>query len=208
MIFWLNRRVKASVREQRKHEGRMASRLNEVLSSIALVQAFGRQGHEEDRFRREIEANYASGMRSTRSTERHRQGHRGGQRAAGTAITVMLGAREVLAGRLSPGELLVFVSYVAALYKPVRDLGRLAAKFSRASVSAQRVSQILDIAPDIADDPDALDLRQPAGEIVFEDVSFGYAEDPAGAGPAEPAHRRRRAGGAGGGRRGPASPPW
>jgi len=176
VIFLLNRRVKASVREQRKHEGRMASRLNEVLSSIALVQAFGRHGYEEDRFRREIEANYRSGMRNTRVTGAIVKAI-AVVSAAGTALTVLLGAREVLAGRLTPGELLVIVSYVTSLYKPVRDLGRLSTKFSRAAVSAQRVSDILDLEPDIADAPDALDLTRPAGEIVFEDVSFGYAAE-------------------------------
>ncbi len=174
VIFLLNRRVKASVRVQRKHEGQMASRLNEVLSSIALVQAFGRHTYEEDRFRGEVEANYQSGMRTTRTT--------GAMvraiaviSAAGTALTVLLGAREVLAGRLTPGELLIFITYVTSLYKPVRDLARLSAKFSRASVSAQRVAEILDIEPDIADAPDALELKNPAGEIVFENVSFGYS---------------------------------
>jgi len=87
---------------------------------------------------------------------------------------VLLGAHEVLVGRLTPGELLVFITYVTSLYKPVRDLGRLSAKFSRATVSAQRVAEILDHEPDIADAPDALELKRPAGEIVFENVSFGY----------------------------------
>ncbi|WP_144289791.1 ABC transporter ATP-binding protein [Ideonella sp. A 288] len=176
VIFWLNRRVKASAREQRRHEGRMTSRLNEVLSSIALVQAFGRQTYEEDRFRREIEDNYESGMRSTRTSGAIVKAI-AVVSAAGTAITVLLGAREVLAARLTPGELLVFITYVSSLYKPVRDLGRLAAKFSRASVSAQRVSDILDIEPDIADDLDALELSKPAGEIVFDQVSFGYSAE-------------------------------
>ena len=152
----------------------MTSRLNEVLSSIALVQAFGRQGFEEDRFRSEIEANYDSGMRSTRSAGAIVKAI-AVVSAAGTALTVLLGAREVLAGRLTPGELLVFVTYVTSLYKPVRDLGRLATKFSRAGVSAQRVAEILDLEPDIADAPDALELARPSGEIVFENVSFGYA---------------------------------
>jgi len=63
---------------------------------------------------------------------------------------------------------------VTSLYKPVRDLGRLSTKFSRAAVSAQRVAEILEIEPDSEDDPDALELRKPAGEIVFDDVSFAY----------------------------------
>ncbi len=176
VIYVLGRRVKAAVREQRKHEGRMASRLNEVLGSIALVQAFGRGGDEEDRFKREIEANYASGMKSARTSGAIVKAI-AVISAGGTALTVLLGAREVLAGRLTPGELLIFVGYVGALYKPVKDLGRQSARFARASVSAKRVAEILDIEPDRADAPDALVLEQPAGEIVFENVSFGY--DPA-----------------------------
>jgi len=173
VMYLLHRRIKAAAREQRKHEGRMASRLNEVLSHIALVQAFGRHEAEEERFRREIAANYESGMKSARVNGAIVRAI-AVVSAAGTAITVLLGAREVLAGRLTPGELLVFVSYVAALYKPVRDLGRLAGKFSRASISAERVAQVLDIAPDAEDAPDAIELTHTLGEIAFEDVSFEY----------------------------------
>jgi ATP-binding cassette, subfamily B, bacterial len=176
VIFLLNRRVKAAAREQRRNEGRMASRLNEVLSQIALVQAFGRHEEEEERFRREIEANYDSGMKSTR-TQGAIVKAIAVISAAGTAITVLLGAREVLALRLTPGELLVFITYVAALYKPVRDLGRLAGKFSRAAVSAERVAQILDIEPDADDEPGAVELTHTLGEITFENVSFGYSAD-------------------------------
>jgi ATP-binding cassette, subfamily B, bacterial len=175
VIYVLNRRVKLSAREQRKYEGRMTSRLNEVLSSIALVQAFGRESYEDGRFQREIEDNHASGMRSTRATGAVVKAI-AVISAAGTAITVLLGAREVLAGRLSPGELLIFVAYVSSLYKPVRDMGKLSARFSRAAVSAQRVDEILRLQPDIEDAPDALDLHDPAGEIVFERVSFHYAD--------------------------------
>ena len=174
VIGVLNRRVKASARDQRRHEGRMTSRLNEVLSSIALVQAFGRQSFEEGRFESEIEANYASGVRSARTAGAIAKviavvG------AAGTALTVLLGAQQVLSRQLTPGELLIFLAYVANLYKPVRDLGKLSGKLSRASVSAQRINEILATEPEVADAPDAIALDRPAGEIVFEDVCFGYA---------------------------------
>ena len=174
VIFLLNKRIKASVRDQRRFEGRMASRLNEVLSSIALVQAFGRQQFEEGRFQAEIEANYSSGIRSARATGAITKAI-AVVSAAGIAITVLVGAQQVLAGQLSPGELLIFLAYVNSLYKPVRDLGRLSGKFSRAAVSAQRVNEILEIEPDIEDAADAIELTRPVGEIVFEDVSFGYA---------------------------------
>ena len=174
-IVWLNRRVKATAREQRRFEGRMTSRLNEVLSSIALVQAFGRQQHEEGRFQTEVQASYESGMRNARSAGAITKAI-AVISAVGTALTVLLGAREVLAGRLTPGELLIFMAYVGSLYKPVRDLGRLSSKFARASVSAQRVAEILDIEPDAEDASDAMVLQRPAGEILFEDVDFAYAD--------------------------------
>jgi len=176
VIYFLNRRVKASVRAQRRHEGAMASRLNEVLSSIALVQAFGRAHYEEERFRQEIEGNFESGIRTARNTGAITRAI-ALVSALGTAITVLVGARQVLAGTLTPGELLIFLAYVTSLYKPVRDLGRLSAKFSRAAVSAQRIGEILAAEPDVEDPPDALELTAPAGEIVFEDVTFGYRPD-------------------------------
>jgi ATP-binding cassette, subfamily B, bacterial len=175
VIYVLNKRVKASARDQRRNEGRMTSRLNEVLSSIALVQAFGRQGFEEARFQAEIEAHYESGIRSARTAGAITKTI-AVVCAAGTSVTVLLGAQQVLAGRLTPGELLIFLAYVGSLFKPVRDLGKLSAKFSRAAVSAQRVGEILETEPEIDDAPDAIDIGRPAGEIVFEDVCFGYAQ--------------------------------
>ncbi len=173
VLHVLNKRVKLSAREQRKHEGRMASRLNEVLSSIAVVQAFGRRGFEEERFRAEIADNYEAGMRSARNTAAITKAI-AVVSALGTAITVLVGAQQVMSGRLTPGELLIFIAYVGSLYKPVRDIGRLSAKFSRAAISAQRVGEILDIEPETSDAADAIELTQPAGEILFEDVSFAY----------------------------------
>ncbi len=173
VIYFLNKRVKASVRAQRRYEGAMTSRLNEVLSSMQLVQAFGRQSFEERRFQEEIEGNFHSGVRTARNTGAITRAIVLVS-AIGTAITVLVGAWQVLEGHLTPGELLIFLAYVQSLYKPVKDLGRLSAKFSRAAVSAARIGEILALEPDAADEPGALEIGRPAGEIVFEDVSFGY----------------------------------
>ncbi len=173
VIYVLNRRVKASVRAQRRYEGAMAARLGEVLSTISLVRAFGREQIEAQRFREEITGNFEAGVRTARSTGAITRaivliG------ALGTAVTVYVGARQVVSGALTPGELLIFMAYVSSLFKPVKDLGRLSAKFSRAAVSAGRISDILSIAPEPDDAPDALTLRQCSGEIVFDNVSFAY----------------------------------
>jgi ATP-binding cassette subfamily B protein len=66
---------------------------------------------------------------------------------------------------------------VGSMYKPVRNLARLSNKYSKATVSAERISEILEVEPEIQDAPDAVDASELAGEVVFEDVSFDYGDD-------------------------------
>jgi len=68
----------------------------------------------------------------------------------------------------------VFVAYIREIYKPVRTMARISARFSKASVSAERISEILEIEPEITDAPDAVEASGLRGEIVFDNVSFGY----------------------------------
>lgn len=173
VLYRLNSSIRNSAREQRKQEGRMASRLNEVLSSIALIRAFGRDGYEESRFQSEIEDNLRSGIRTARATAAVSRSM-ALISALGIAVTVLFGAAQVLDGQLTPGALLVFLAYVSSLYKPLRDLGRLSAKLSRASASMARIEEVLAIEPEADDAPDAIEAAPLSGEIVFEHVSFGY----------------------------------
>jgi ATP-binding cassette, subfamily B, bacterial len=94
--------------------------------------------------------------------------------AAGTAATVLVGAWQVSKGTMTPGELLIFTAYLNTLYKPIRDLGRMSVKFSRAMVSANRIGEILAVEPEIHDAADALEAASLEGDIVFDGVSFGY----------------------------------
>jgi ABC-type multidrug transport system fused ATPase/permease subunit len=176
VLYVLNRKIKKSVRTQRKQEGKIAARINEVLSSIALVQAFGRMEYEEDRFETESSRHLAAGIQTARA------------RAAvtktvalisalGTTGTVLFGAWQVLDGVMTPGDLLIFVAYLKGLYKPVRDLANLSAKFSRAMVSVERISELLSYEPEIRDIPHAIRASRLAGDIRFENVSFGYDKD-------------------------------
>ena len=66
------------------------------------------------------------------------------------------------------------MSYVRSLYKPLRDLGKLSVKFSRARVSANRIAELLGAESDTGDAPDAIDAHNLRGEIEFDNVTFGY----------------------------------
>jgi ATP-binding cassette, subfamily B, bacterial len=175
VLYFLNREIRLSARSQRKHEGKVISRLNEVLSSIALVQAFGREHFEQERFSVESAQSLEAGLKSARAAAAVSKAI-GLSTALGTAGTVLGGAWLALKGRITPGDLLVFVAYINSLYRPIRDLGRIWARFSRARVSAERVSEVFGIEPDIRDFPDAIEAADLTGEIALDHVTFGYEQ--------------------------------
>jgi len=174
-LFHLYRRTKASVKTQKKQESLVASRMSEVLSAIPLVQAFAREDLEVERFDAATAETLRESIRvarleaaATRSSELIT--------ALGTAAAVLFGALQVLRGRMLPGELVLVVSYLTNVYKPIKTLAKLSTDFSKAMASADRISDVLEIEPEIQDRPDAIEVEHLKGEIVFRDVSFDYGD--------------------------------
>lgn len=175
VLAHLNRKIKASVGRQRKQEGKIAARMSEVLGSIGMVQAFARQEFEQNRFELESAQNLAEGINTARTTAAV-------TRmielvcALSTAVTILVGSWQSFKGRMTPGDLLIFVSYLRTLYKPIRDLGKTSIKMSRATVCANRIEEVLAIQPEIQDKEDAILAARLTGDIMFRNVSFGYDE--------------------------------
>src|SRR5437763_4934387 len=145
--------------------------MSEVLQAVPLVQAFARERYEAEQFDAVTQETVRESIRvarleaaATRSSEIIT--------ALGTAAAVLFGAFQVLKGRMLPGDLVLVVGYLTNMYKPIRQLAKLSTDFSKAMASAERVSEILDIEPEIVDLPDALPAKGLRGEIVFRDVSF------------------------------------
>src|SRR5499427_4008613 len=175
-LFYLFRRVKLSVRTQRAQEGRIASRISETLSSVALMKAFGRERYEAELFDAESARTRDESVRAARMEAAAARTVEIIS-AAGKWAVVLFGSLQVLHGRMSPGDVLIFWGYVGKMYKPIRTLSRLSTKFNRASVSAERIGEVLEIDPEIKDAPNAIEARNLRGRIVFEHVSFDYGED-------------------------------
>ena len=97
LLFVLIRKVKATAQKQRKHEGAIASHVNEVLGAISLVQAFGREEHEESRLQKYSDHHVEQGIQTAAHRVCLQNGpRRGGDRNAGT---VLFGGWLVLANR-------------------------------------------------------------------------------------------------------------
>jgi len=174
-LLHLYRKTKASAKKQKRQEGQVASRMSEVLSAIPLVQAFAREKHEEERFDAVTGETLRESIRiarleaaATRSSEIIT--------ALGTAAAVLFGALQVVNGRMLPGELVLVVAYLTNMYKPLKSLAKLSTDFSKAMASADRLSEVLDIEPEIQDRPDAIEAAAFRGEIVFRNVSFDYGD--------------------------------
>lgn len=167
------RTVRASSRRQRHQEGALVSRLSEVLSAVPLVQAFGREAFESERF---ASSSAKSKQESIRTARAEAAAARLVEvaRALGTALMIVLGGAQVLRGRISPGDFLVFSTYIVNLYKPVRVLARVSSRLFKASASADRVREILDAVPEMKDAPNAVVAPVLKGAIAFHDVSFGF----------------------------------
>ncbi len=93
--------------------------------------------------------------------------------SAGAVIVWWIGGREVIAGGLSTGALVAFVSYMWMFYGPIQNISNLFQPLQQAITSGERVLEVMEVEPDIKEAPDAVALDFHGG-ITLKDVSFGY----------------------------------
>jgi ATP-binding cassette subfamily B protein len=166
-------------RTYRQHtvEGEMMALAEQTLSSLPVVQAFGREEHEDQRFRQLSERTLQAYLRAIASQLQFRVGV-GAVTAIGTAVLMGIGGLHVLQGRLSLGSLLVFLSYLVSLYTPLATLAYLSSSFASAAGGARRVLEVLEARDEVRDRPGARPLapvRRGRGRHVrIEGVTFGY----------------------------------
>jgi ATP-binding cassette subfamily B protein/subfamily B ATP-binding cassette protein MsbA len=163
--------------QQQQMEGEVWTVAEHTLTALPLVQAFGREHHEGSRFRGVSGRTIRAYMRSIASQIQFKIGV-DGCIAVGTAAIMVLGGLYVLDGRSSVGTLVVFLSYLTALYAPLVTLAYLSPTFAGAAGSARRVTELLDRKETIREQGGARPLKGAEGRIrghvTMENVVFGY----------------------------------
>lgn len=159
--------------EQQEVEGRLYNLVEQTLSSIPVVQAYTREDENEHVFRACAENNVHA-LVATTTVQMKFKILIELATAVGTAGILWIGGREVLAGHLTVGGILVFLSYLGSLYSPLNQLMFTSSTIQGAAGSAQRVMEILETEHDVADRPGAIALAAVAGHVAFENVSFDY----------------------------------
>ena len=147
--------------------------VQEVLTSIRVVKAFGREDGEQKRFedvskqgiKAKVRLALAEGIFGTIASTAV---------SIGAAAVLFVGVRHVQTGVLTLGELLVVMGYTAQLFKPLRTFTKQMGRLQSSLASVQRSFELLDQEPEVTDAKDALPLRHAMGEIEFHRVSFSY----------------------------------
>lgn len=165
--------IKGAARRQRRKEGKIAMVMGENISAISIVQGFAREAHEEARFAKQNNSSAQAGLQATR-LEAHMDRLVHVILASGTCLVVWYGVTRVQAGAITPGDLLVFTAYLAALYKPVRRLAAMTGRIAKATASGERLLEILELEPEVQEKPDATHAPAFNGVVRFEDLSFRY----------------------------------
>lgn len=167
-------RISRQFRHADEAEGELLTQVQENLSGIRVVRAFGKERHELDKFNKTSDK-YVKNWVDLGYT----LGFFWGVGDLATCIQLMsvicAGAFFAAKGELSLGTLLIFISYTQSLAGPVRSLGKSLSELSKAGVSAQRIEEILS-SPIEEDEAGAVDEGF-GGDIVFENVSFSYGEN-------------------------------
>ena len=171
---WFFKMVHKSFKVADEAEGVMSAVLQENLSGVRVVRAFGQQQREVEKFdeknatlrKRWLKLNYLAAI------------YWGGGDALSMAqsiITLLVCVVYACRGEISVGDMIIFTSYIGMLLWPIRSLGRTLSDAGKSMVSMGRIQEIFDQEPE-PDEPDALtpDLH---GDIVFDHVSFAYPDD-------------------------------
>ncbi len=168
-----SRKITDASRQTRKGEGHLANTAQESLASIRVVQAYGLENMVEKNFTSANRTSLREGVRSRRYAARL---ERTTDVIVGlaTAIVLVGGGLRVMQGAMSPGDLVLFTTYLRTTMKPLRDMAKYTGRIARASASGERVADLMEITPDVVT-PD-MPVRPSAvwGSVLFDRVVTQY----------------------------------
>lgn len=171
----LNKKMKSAFKENRARIADINSQIEDSLSGIRVVKSFSNEKKEMEKFK---EGN-ARFVASKRRSYKYMGIYHSGMGAFSTLITVgslIMGAYLMAVGELNAADLVTFLLYINNFTEPVKKLVNFTEQFQNGYSGYERFLEIMSIAPDIADRPDAVSVTNVQGDIEFDDVSFHYED--------------------------------
>ena len=174
--LFFGRKVKSASRAKRKYDTQVATVAELATRTHRSLKLLGLKEQEVERLEQKglasrqaaVEAGSWQGFYTSSTNV---------TLAAGTALMVLIGVLRIRAGQITPGELLVFMSYLRSMFKPVREVTKYFNKIAKALASNERIEEVMDVTPcdlgvcEVTGAPPMPDFHD---EIVFDNVSFEY----------------------------------
>ena len=171
---WFTERVHGYYHDIRRNGASLNAYLQDALSGIKETIGFNQHDHEQSRFEGLSQEYSTSNLRAMYLWSIYWPGmvFIG---SLGTVLIIWYGAAEVLAGQLSVGQLVMFLSYLALFYTPINQIHSLNHMLQHALAASERVFEILDTPPEVQDRPGVVaPVRRLEGNVEFRQVSFEY----------------------------------
>ncbi|MCW2525077.1 MAG: transporter transrane region, partial [Frankiales bacterium] len=176
VTYRMRTRIFPATWEAQQQEGELIQIVDEDINGVRVVKAFGQEGREIERIAAAAGSLYGARMRTVRLQSRYQPLLEAIPSFAQVAI-LALGGWLALHHHISLGTFLAFSTYVGQFVNPARQLANILTIAQQARAGVERIFQLLDLAPAIADSPEAIELPAVRGEINFQDVHFGYQAD-------------------------------
>ena len=172
----INRKMKATFREQRVVIGELNARIEDSLLGQKVVKAFANEDIEREKFEKDNQNFFSVKKRSYKlmgsfsTTTRLFDGIM-------YATVVIAGSIFMIKGQITAGDLVAYLLYVTTFIATIRRIIEFSEQFQRGMTGIERFLEIMDADIEIFDEPDAIELKNPKGDIEFKDVSFEYPDD-------------------------------
>lgn len=176
VVRWISTRITIAVRKQRRKEGDLADYLHEAIAAAPVIQSLGGSDHVVRRFARSNRRSARAGLKARRLGARMSASVEA-LLAMGLAGTLAFGSWRVLEGSITAGDLLVFLSYVRGLLKPIRAASRHAQRIAKGSACGERILTILDERAQVESQPGAAEAPAHPSELAFDGVTLSYGRD-------------------------------
>ncbi|MFA4905260.1 MAG: ABC transporter ATP-binding protein [Candidatus Margulisiibacteriota bacterium] len=177
LLSWVikifGREMREVSRESQKKQADIASLLQESLAGVRVVKSFAMEKNVIEKFNQEAERSFWLTLKQSQITVTQTPLLAFLNALAIVAI-IWYGGFEVVSGRLSPSNLIAFFAGIALIADPASRLGNISTVIQNALASAERIFEVIDIKPSVAEGPDAKELNKISGKVEFKNLTFSY----------------------------------
>jgi subfamily B ATP-binding cassette protein MsbA len=178
IISWIGIQLrKYSARIQEKIAD-ITSVIQETISGVKIVKAFGTEDYENKKFKKETEGYFRMVLRITRIRNLSSPITEILSVFVGAVIIYYGGSMVLINNEIRASEFLGFLFAIFQLLPPIKELSGVNNRIQESSAAGDRIFEIIDTNPDIVNKPDALSVNEFNSDIKFEDVSFAYPDEP------------------------------